>query len=528
MQMTDRTTSSDCLGAFAAEVDVVYRALRRFGVGARDAEDLVQEVFLVMCRRWADYDPRRALRPWLLGIAFRVARDHRKRPSRELAGGFGDREDASADPDRRMAAGRARALVREALGALSEKQRAVIILHDLDGVAMSEIAGALSAPLTTLYSRLHTARRSFARAVRRLDRRFALVPAATSIESLLRFEQAPEPLAAAARLRVLARTRSAATSLGRAPATTGAVIRSGRAPGTTGPGTFGRALELSGGALLLVLTAAWLWHRPFSDARAAGHRDPGPTAAAPRPLSVRPPRLSPATILLATSGAAPAAPSLAQGLVGYWRFDDGTGSAAARDLSGHATDCLARGPQVEWTAGRFGGAINLTGHGWLECPDPRFGGSPDLTVAAWVKRPRAQRGMRVIATRQLGSGARDHFFFGLRGGELSVASHVWNGPLRHPLPPAGERWVHVAAVHRDGQVTLFIDGAPVASRRSYGGRTVEASSPILIGAGANGPDPAVTTQHFAGAIDELAIYDRPLAADEVAALAAGQQPPLSR
>ena len=109
-----------------------------------------------------------------------------------------------------------------------------------------------------------------------------------------------------------------------------------------------------------------------------------------------------------------------------------------------------------------------------------------------------------------------------------MASHVWNGPLRHPLPPAGDRWVHVAAVHRDGQVTLFIDGVAVASRRSYRGRRVDASSPILIGAGVNGPDSAVTTQRFAGAIDELAVYDRPLGADEIAALAAGEQPPLSR
>src|SRR6185436_10287805 len=92
----------DRVGAFAAEVDVVYRALRRFGVDVVEAEDLVQEVFVVMCRRWADYDRGRPLRPWLLGIAFRVARDHRKRPRRELAVGVVDHLDESTDPERRL------------------------------------------------------------------------------------------------------------------------------------------------------------------------------------------------------------------------------------------------------------------------------------------------------------------------------------------------------------------------------------------------------------------------------------------
>jgi RNA polymerase sigma-70 factor (ECF subfamily) len=489
-------------------------------------------VFVVMCRRWADYDPHRPLRPWLLGIAFRVARDHRKRPSRELAGGLIDPPDEAGDPERQLAAARARALVREALAALSEKQRVVMILHDLDGVTMHEIAGTLAAPMTTLYSRLYSARRSFERAVRRLERRYVLVPA--SIEALLQIERAPDPLPAATRLRLLARTRATAVRTVPAPSQPAASVRPhGSAASRSWSGNaaprslFARTLEVTLGVLLVGASALLISERPSADARAAIHQEP--VAAAPaRAPRVRPPRLAAPSAVLAAAIAPPAPPSLAQGLVGYWRFDESPAGGAARDLSGHATDCLPRGTRVEWTAGRFGGAVNLTGHGWLECPDPRFGGAPDLTVAAFIKRPRAQTGMRVIATRQLGSGARDHFFFGLQGEALTVASHVWNGPLRHPLPPAGERWVHVAAVHRDGQVTLYVDGAPVASRRSYRGRIVRASSPILIGAGANGPDPAVTTQHFAGAIDELAVYDRPLYADEIAALAAGQQPPLSR
>ena len=58
----------DCYSAFEAELDFVYRTLRRHGAGPTDAEDLTQEVFLVVWRRWRDYDPHRPLRPTTGGV----------------------------------------------------------------------------------------------------------------------------------------------------------------------------------------------------------------------------------------------------------------------------------------------------------------------------------------------------------------------------------------------------------------------------------------------------------------------------
>ena len=90
-----------CIGVFEAQFDYVYHALRRHGISPIDAEDLVQEVFLVMWRRWAEYDTTRPLRPWLAGIAFRVAYNYRQRSGREVPGGIVDAEDES--PSRRTA-----------------------------------------------------------------------------------------------------------------------------------------------------------------------------------------------------------------------------------------------------------------------------------------------------------------------------------------------------------------------------------------------------------------------------------------
>ena len=50
------TAFLSCVGAFEAELDYVYRTIRRMGVRRAEAEDLTQEVFVVLWRRWGDFD----------------------------------------------------------------------------------------------------------------------------------------------------------------------------------------------------------------------------------------------------------------------------------------------------------------------------------------------------------------------------------------------------------------------------------------------------------------------------------------
>src|SRR5688572_23766418 len=132
---------ANCVRAFEEEFDYVYRALRRHGVTAHDAEDLAQDVFLVMWRRWADFDADRPLRPWLAGIAFRVAHDHLRRRWREVPGGqLEAEEDRAPHGEERLAASRARALVLRALTGLPERHRAMVVMHDIDGLSVQKIA----------------------------------------------------------------------------------------------------------------------------------------------------------------------------------------------------------------------------------------------------------------------------------------------------------------------------------------------------------------------------------------------------
>ncbi len=159
----------DFEAVFRTEIGWVLATLRRYGVHDADLEDVAHDVFVVFYRKLDQFDPARSLRAWLGGIAHRVASDHRKRAHvrRETAQDPIDPVDPRPPPEESLDAARARALVREALADVEEQRRPVLVLHDIDGLPMSEIAAALDLPINTAYSRLRLARADFRRAVDR-------------------------------------------------------------------------------------------------------------------------------------------------------------------------------------------------------------------------------------------------------------------------------------------------------------------------------------------------------------------------
>src|SRR5688500_6082134 len=179
--------------AFEEQYDYLYRAVRRFGVGEPDVEDLVQEVFLVMWRRWAEYEPHRPLRPWLAGIAFHIAQKHMSRGRREVPRGEVDRADESPHPAETLASARSRDLALRALNALPPEQRVTLVMHDRDGVEMRQSAASLQVPLFTAYSRLRRARLGFTRTVEELQAQPVTAPGRPklSVSAVMAAEQLP-------------------------------------------------------------------------------------------------------------------------------------------------------------------------------------------------------------------------------------------------------------------------------------------------------------------------------------------------
>lgn len=155
--------------AFRAEFRGVATLLRRLGVRPGDVEDVTQELFLTVHRRWSDYDPARPVRPWLRAFAVRAAADYRQlaRVRRERADDALDPTDESDGADTQLEARERRRAVMEALDALAPERRDVLVLVDLEEAPVPEAAEALGVPLNTAYSRLREARKDFAAAVKR-------------------------------------------------------------------------------------------------------------------------------------------------------------------------------------------------------------------------------------------------------------------------------------------------------------------------------------------------------------------------
>ena len=160
----------DLHALYEQEVDTVHAYLVRFGLRGAEAEDAVHDTFVTALRRKHTYDPGRPPRPWLLGIAFRVAvaRARSSRP-REGPERLDEQHDPAQNPERGLEARDAKALVDRALQRLGEDQRTVFVMYDLQGVPMAQIAEAMGTPVATAYSRLRLGRQAFTEAVHALQ-----------------------------------------------------------------------------------------------------------------------------------------------------------------------------------------------------------------------------------------------------------------------------------------------------------------------------------------------------------------------
>jgi RNA polymerase sigma-70 factor (ECF subfamily) len=164
------TSDEACFDAFQSELDYVMRSLRRLGASPSEIDDLAQDVFLALRHSWAAYDPNRPLRPYLFGIAFRIASAHHRKSRREVSFGLVESHELGPGPDELLQTKEARAVVLAALEKIPLPRRAVLVMYELDDVPMDEIAAILGIPLFTAYSRLRKARRELQASVRRLSR----------------------------------------------------------------------------------------------------------------------------------------------------------------------------------------------------------------------------------------------------------------------------------------------------------------------------------------------------------------------
>lgn len=133
-----------------------YAVARAIVINHEDAEDAVQEAFLHAYRAIDRFLPDQAFGAWLHRIVANAALDvTRRRKVRDAD----ELPETVASPFRDPAEkGELRARLTEALNTLPARQRAVIVLHDVEGYKHAEIGQMLDIPEGTARSDLHYAR----------------------------------------------------------------------------------------------------------------------------------------------------------------------------------------------------------------------------------------------------------------------------------------------------------------------------------------------------------------------------------
>ncbi len=149
----------DVSATYREHAKFVWRVLRHLGVSQASADDALHDVFMVVSRRAERYDPTRPLKAWLVGIARHVAMDYHKlgRRHERRRSALGQHVSANRSCNVLPRAEVAQ-VVRSLLESLSEPQRVVLVLAELEGWTGPEISAALGVPVNTVYTRLASAR----------------------------------------------------------------------------------------------------------------------------------------------------------------------------------------------------------------------------------------------------------------------------------------------------------------------------------------------------------------------------------
>lgn len=146
----------------------VWRFACRLGVPSEQLEDVTQDVFTAVFRRWDDFRGQSTRRTWVLGFVPRVASSYRRkrRPSAEGGrqtapeGALAAVPTTEDDPFESMARKEAKRLVSSFLDGLPETDRQLFVLVELEDASVVEAAAILELGPRRAYKILDRARRA--------------------------------------------------------------------------------------------------------------------------------------------------------------------------------------------------------------------------------------------------------------------------------------------------------------------------------------------------------------------------------
>jgi RNA polymerase sigma-70 factor (ECF subfamily) len=166
-----RTPTLTFASIYAEHAQTVARWAARLGGPGADAEDLTQEVFLVVNRRLSDYRGESRVSTWLFGITAKVAANERRRHKlRHLWFRFVpnavERAPALGEGALEQLESRERrVLFHRVLDSLGERHRRALVLFELEELSIDEIAELMQLRPGNVRVLLHRARAAFLKAM---------------------------------------------------------------------------------------------------------------------------------------------------------------------------------------------------------------------------------------------------------------------------------------------------------------------------------------------------------------------------
>ncbi|MFC1633350.1 LamG-like jellyroll fold domain-containing protein [Planctomycetota bacterium] len=220
-------------------------------------------------------------------------------------------------------------------------------------------------------------------------------------------------------------------------------------------------------------------------------------------------------VLAGTAGAAD------PDLVGWWRFDDGSGTTAM-DFSGKGNDGTLMGDTI-WVPGRLGMAVEFDGvDDFVEVPhDESLMAETEVTVMAWIHTsrhlgPNGELWQGILAK---GNTVRSYSLYTESAGGLhfsTTSAGAFVGTVSSNQVPLNE-WAHVCGMVIGGEHQYYINGEDAGRSGSGIVLGTEDTENVVIGRTQEG-----AVRSFLGMIDDPRIYMRGLTQEEVQGAMAGE------
>jgi hypothetical protein len=189
------------------------------------------------------------------------------------------------------------------------------------------------------------------------------------------------------------------------------------------------------------------------------------------------------------------------GLIGWWRFDEGTGTVAG-DSSGNGNNGAFNGP-VTWVLGKYGNASSFGGSTYVEIDNVNLPFAQNYSVSVWVN-PSAYADMFLFGR------INDVNWYVLFGSGGAINDWASGGGLdwNPNVPYVTGQWQHFVFVYNGTYKLVYRNGVLAASTA----QASAAGSGLYVGRYGG-----YTSYEFQGVVDEVQIYNRALSASEILA-----------